>query len=187
MGQCKAQTSRTLPGVVRDQSIPEASRTCTATKEQPPSYAKLRGLDLLKSCARYYENRVGVATATVRPSHLLRATSNQPAIPPSRHAKWSIGTLAVMCSCLLILPGLGVATIMSERLLSEPAEGITLTVNGASGAAAQLPAPAITASVILKSAVAEQTPSNEQTDIIVHKVKTQPITGEAFSPDQSIR
>ena len=36
MGQCNAQTDRTLPGVVPDQSTARLSKTCTTTKEEPP-------------------------------------------------------------------------------------------------------------------------------------------------------
>jgi hypothetical protein len=63
MGQCNAQTNRTL---VSDQSTARLPRTYTTTKEEPPSHPTLRGLDLIKSCAKYYENGVGVATPTVR-------------------------------------------------------------------------------------------------------------------------
>jgi hypothetical protein len=170
MGQCNASTAR-------------LSRICTTTTKEPPADPKLRGLDLLKSCAKYYENALGVATPTVRPSRPLGATSKEPA---SRHSKWSISTLAVTFSFLLLLPSLGIAT-MWGNFVSEPGKEPKLTVDGASAAAAQLPAPAITAALDLKLAVAGQRPSNEQPDIIVHKVKTQPITGETFSPDRNIR
>jgi hypothetical protein len=186
MRQCNAQTNRTLSGVVPDQSSARLSRTCTTTKEEPPSSPTLRGLDLIKSCAKFYENGVGVATPTVRVSHPLGATLNQPAITQvsaPRHSKRSISTVAVTCLFLLLLPSLGVATIMWGRFVSEHAKEPELTVCDTSVAAAQLPAPAITALLDLKSAAAAQTPSNSQTDIVVHKVKTQPITGEALGPD----
>ena len=189
MGQCNAQRNRTLSGVVPDDSTARLSRTCSTTKEEPPSYPKLRGLDLIKSCAKFYENGVGVATPTVRPSHPLGATLNQPAItqvPPSRHSKRSV-TVAVTCLFLLLVPSLGAATIMWGDFVSGPAKEPRLKVNGASAAVAQLPAPAITTALNLKWPTAAQTPSNEPTDIIVHKVKTQPITGEALSPNPNIR
>jgi hypothetical protein len=187
MGQCNAQTSSALSGIVSDQSTAPSSKIYPTTKEEPPS--KLRGLDLLKSCAKFYENDVGVATLTVRLSHSLDATLNQPAIAQvsrSRHSKRSV-TVAVTCLFLLLVPSLGAATIMWGDFVSEPAQEPGLTVGNSSAAAAQLPAPAIAALLDLKSAAPTQTPSNDQPDIIIHKVKTQPITGEALSADPDIR
>jgi hypothetical protein len=189
MGQCNAQTNRTLSGVVSDESTARLPRTCTTTKEEQPSHPPLRGLDLLKSCAKFYENDVGVATLTVRLSHSLDATLNQPAIAQvsrSHHSKRSMSTVAVTCLFLLLVPSLGVATIIWGGFVSEPAQEPGLTVGNSSGAAAQLPAPVIMASLDLKSAAA-QTPSNNQPDIIIHKVKTQPITGEDLGPDPDTR
>jgi hypothetical protein len=71
--------------------------------------------------------------------------------------------------------------------VSEPAQEPGLTVGISSAAAAQLPAPAITALLDLNSAAPTQTPSNNQSDIIIHKVKTQPITVDAeegLDPDR---
>lgn len=189
MGQGNTQTNRTMSGVVPDQSTARLPRTCTTTKQEQPSYPKLRGLDLIKSCAKFYENGVGVGTATGRLSYHLAATLNQPAItqvPSSRHSKLSIGTVAVSLF-LSLLPILGVATIMWGRFVSELAKELALTVGSASATAAQLPAPAIRASLNLKSVAAAQTTSNESSDIIVHKVKTELITGEALRPDPNIR
>jgi len=186
MGQCNAQTNRTL---VSDQSTARLPRTYTTTKEEPPSHPTLRGLDLIKSCAKYYENGVGVATPTVRLSHPLGATLNHRAITqvsPSRHSKRSI-SVGVIGLLLLLLPSLGVATVIRGDFVSGPTKEPRLNVNGASAAVAQLPAPAITTALNLKWPTAAQTPSNEPTDIIVHKVKTQPITGEALSPNPNIR
>jgi hypothetical protein len=181
MGQCNAQTNRTLPSAVSDKSTARLSKPCTTTKEHPPSHITLRGLDLLKSCAKFYENDLGLATPTVR--HSLDAAFNQPAIAQvsrSHHSKRSISTVAVTCLFLLV----GVATIMWGGFVSEPAQEPGLTVGISSAAAAQLPAPAITALLDLKSAVPAQTPSNEQSDIIIHKVKTQPISVDSEeSPD----
>ena len=76
MDQCNAQTNRTLPSAVSDKGTARLSKPCTTTKEHPPSHTTLRGLDLLKSCAKFYENDLGVATPTVRQS--LDAAFNQP-------------------------------------------------------------------------------------------------------------
>ena len=182
MGQGNAQTNRTMSGVVSDQSTARLPRTCTTTKQKQPSYPKLRGLDLIKSCAKFYENGVGVGTPTGRPSYQPAITQ----VPSSRHSKLSIGTVAVSLF-LSLLPILGVATIMGGRFVSEPAKELALTVGGASATAVQLPVPAIRASLNLKSVAAAQTTSNESSDIIVHKVKTELITGEALRPDPNIR
>jgi hypothetical protein len=194
MGHGNAQTNRTLSGVVPDQSTARLTRTCTTTKKEPPSHPTLRGLDLIKSCAKFYGNGVGTATPTVRLSHHLDATLNQPAITQvslSRHSKRNISTVAVTCLFLLLLPILGAATIMWWGFVGEQAKEPGLTVGNTSAAAAQLPAPAIMALLNLKSApairalpnletaTAAQTTSNNQTDIIIHKVKTQPITVDA--------
>jgi hypothetical protein len=190
MDQCNAQTNHTLSGVVPDQGTVRLSRTCTTTKKEPQPYPKLRGLDLIKSCAKFYENGVGVATPIVQPSHPLAATLNQPAITQvsrSRHSKRTISTVAVMGLFLLLLPSLGVATVMWGSFVGEPGKEPGITVDDVSAAGAQLPAPAITAALNLKSAPAARTPSNEPSDIIVHKVKTQSITGEALNPDPNIR
>jgi len=162
MGHCNA-TNRTLPRVASDESTARLSRTCTKTEEEPPP--TLRGLDLLRSCAKFYENDLGVATPTVS---------------RSRHSKRRISTvITVTCLFLLLLSSLGVTTIMWGGFVSEPAEKPGLTVGISSAAAAQLPAPAITALLDLNSAAPTQTPSNNQSDIIIHKVKTQPITVDA--------
>ena len=181
MDQCNAQTNRTLSSAVSDKSTARLSKPCTTTKEHPPSHTTLRGLDLLKSCAKFYENDLGVATPTVRQS--LDAAFNQPAISQvsrSRHSKRGISTVAVTCLFLLLLASVGVATIMWGGFVIEPAQEPGLTVGISSAAAAQLPAPAITALLDLNSAApTTQTPSNNQSDIIIHKVKTQPITVDA--------
>ena len=180
MDQSNAQTNRTLPSAVSDKSTARLSKPRTTTKEPPPSHTTLRGLDLLKSCAKFYENDLGVATPTVHQS--LDAAFNQPAISQvsrSRHSKRGISTVAVTCLFLLLLASVGVATIMWGGFVIEPAQEPGLTVGISSAAAAQLPAPAITALLDLTSAAPTQTPSNNQSDIIIHKVKTQPITVDA--------
>src|SRR5262249_2346583 len=143
MDQCNAQTNRTLPSAVSDKSTARLSKPCTTTKEHPPSHITLRGLDLLTPGAKFYENDLGLAPPTVR--HSLDATLNQPAIAqvsPSRHSKRSISTVAITCLFLLLVPSLGVATIMWGGSVSEPAQEPGLTVGNSSAAAAQLPAPA---------------------------------------------
>ena len=62
-----------------------------------------------------------------------------------------------------------------------------LYVGDASARAAQLPAPAITASLNIEPAEPAQSPFNSEPDIIVHKVKTETITGDALGPERDVR
>jgi hypothetical protein len=62
-----------------------------------------------------------------------------------------------------------------------------LYVGDASARAAQLPARAITASLNIEPADPAQTPFNSEPDIIVHKVKTETITGDALGPERDVR
>ena len=82
----------------------------------------------------------------------------------------------------------GIAALMWWGFVGEQAKEPGLTVGNTSASAAQLPAPTISSLLNLKSApairalpnletaTAPKTTSNNQTDIIIHKVKTQPIT-----------
>jgi len=169
MAQCNASTAR-LPII------------STTTPKEPPLSPTLRGLDLLKSCAKFYENSAGVATPTVRPFHPLGRVSKQ---STPKHSKWSVGTLALTFPFLLLLPSFGIA-MMWRDFVREPDHKPSLTVATATAVASQ-PAPGIATTLDLKSKVTAQTPSNEQPDIIVHKVKTQPIAAETFSPDPNTR
>jgi hypothetical protein len=169
MAQCNASTAR-------------LSINCKTTTKEPPLGPKLRGLDLLKSCAKFYENAAGVATPTVRPWRPSGRKSNQPA---SRQSKWSVATLALTFSFLLLVPSFGIAMMWGD-FVREPDKKPSLTVNSATAVASQS-APGIATTLDLKSSVAAQTPSNEQPDIIVHKVKTEPIAAETFSPSPNVR
>ena len=178
MGQCNAQTSSALSGMVSDQSTAPLSRIYTTPKEEPPSYSNLRGLDLIKSCAKYYDNGAGVAIPTLRISNSLGAPLKQSAItepPAPRQFKGSISTVALMCSFLLLL-------LLMLWAAEEP-----LYVGDATARAAQLPARAITASLNIEPADPAQTPFNSEPDIIVHKVKTETITGDALGPERDVR
>lgn len=158
--------------------IAQSSKPLRKAIAEPPSDPELRGLDLLKSCAKFYENAVGVATQTVRPVRPSGRLSKQPA---SRQSKWSIGILALTFSFLLLLPSFGIATMWGD-FVRGPDKKLSLTVATATAVASQ-PAPGIATTLDLKSTVAAQTSSNEEPDIIVHKVKTEPIAAETFSPD----
>src|SRR4029078_4677598 len=79
-----------------------------------------RGLELIRSCAKFYGNGVGLAQSTVQLSH---PTLNQPATRqrwPSRSS--GITTIAVVCFFFLVLPGLALATIVYWRATTGDAE-----------------------------------------------------------------
>ena len=67
--------------------------------------------------------------------------------------------------------------------LSETAGEPAHYVGDASARAAQLPATAITASLVIESANPAQTPFNSDPDIIVHKVKTETM----LVPERDVR
>src|SRR6185437_1260608 len=138
-----------------------------------------RGLELIKSCAKFYANGVGTAKPTLQLSHSAGAALNQPATRqafPSRVSKPSISTIAVMCSFLLILPSLALAAIMWWGATTSGAAGGPEAVAGdASAISTQSANPRN-----LTAAAAEQTVSNAGSEIIIHKVKTQPIDGSAL-------
>jgi hypothetical protein len=169
MAQCNASTAPSI--------------NCKTTTKESPLGPKLRGLDLLKSCAKFYENAAGVATPTVRPWRPSSRISKQPA---SRQSKRSIGTLGLTFSFLLLLPSLAIVMMWGD-FVREPDKKPGLSVHSATAVALQSPAPAIAITLELTSTVAAQTPSNDQPDIIVHKVKTEPIAPESFSPDPNMR
>src|SRR5512143_2545726 len=118
MGQCNAQTNDNASGVVTtliiDQSTARLTETCAITKKEPASQTTPRGLELIKSCAKFYANGVGERNPRPQLSERVGATLNQPATQasPSRRSKAGIRNFAVMCSFLLILPSLSLATIV---------------------------------------------------------------------------
>ena len=178
MRQCNAQTNARPSGVVPvrgDQSTAQVSAT---TKQEPLAQPTARGLELIKSCAKFYANGVGTAKPTLQLSHSAGAALNQPATRqafPSRVSKPSISTVAVMCSFLLILPSLALAAIMWWGATSGAAGGPEAVAGDASAISTQSANPRN-----LAAAATEQTVSNAGSEIIIHKVKTQPIDGSAL-------
>lgn len=178
MRQCNAQTNARPSGVVPvrgDQSTAQVSAT---TKKEPFAQPTARGLELIKSCAKFYANGVGMAKPTLQLSHSAGAALNQPATRqafPSRVSKPSISTVAVMCSFLLILPSLALAAIMWWGATSGAAGGPEAVAGDASAISTQSANPRN-----LAAAATEQTVSNAGSEIIIHKVKTQPIDGSAL-------
>jgi hypothetical protein len=139
-----------------------------------------RGLELIKSCAKFYANGVGMAKPTVQLSHRAGAALNRPATgqtSDSFAAKPSISTVAIMCS--LILPSLALAGIVWAAAIGGAGGS---EVAGDAGVKATNPA--ITAPRNRQGAAAAQTFSNAESDIIIHKVKTVPIDGTWEGPDR---
>jgi hypothetical protein len=126
-----------------------------------------RGLELIKSSARLFENGAGVIKPTVRISCPVRdASKNPPAenvLPRARHL--SVRAIAVFCALFLVLPSLALATIVwcGTRIESQMSVG-------ARSFAARL-----ASSVVTNPNDPGQTASNAKSDIIIHKVKTERI------------
>jgi hypothetical protein len=176
MGQCNAQTNVSPSGVAPElvrQSTAQSPGPCVAAKKELRLQTTPRGLELIKSCAKFYANGVGMAKPTVQLSHRAGAALNRPAtrhMSASFAAKPSISTVAVMCS--LILPSLALAAI-----------ALAVAIGGAGGpevagdAGVKATNPAITAWRNRQAAAAAETFSNAESDIIIHTVKTVPIEG----------
>jgi hypothetical protein len=171
MGQCNAKTD-------------SPSGT---TKKETPLQSTLRGLELIKSCARFYENGVGVAKPTVQLSYPLGAALNQHRTRQtfsSRLSRARISTVAVICLFFLVLPSLALAMIVWSATKNGSAKGMEVAADNASAVSAQA-SPAITPLRNLPAAGAAKTASNAQSGIIIRRVKTQPIVGDALGgPNQ---
>jgi hypothetical protein len=153
-------------------------RANSITRKEPPLQPMPRGLELINSCAKFYANGAGVVTQRVQIAHLRGAVLDE---PPTRQtsssgpSKASIGTVAVMCSVLLVLPSLALATIVWWAATSRFARGLEV----ATGTGRALTVQSGSAAVAPQPPAAAQTASNDRSGIIIHKVKTQPITVDA--------
>jgi hypothetical protein len=188
MGQCNAQTDARPSGVVPTRVGQSTAQVPTTTKNQPLLQPTVRGLELIKSCAQFYANGVGVAKPAIQLSYPVSAGLNQPATKqtfPSRISKPSISTVAVMCSFFLVLPSLALAAIMWWGAISGAAGGPEVVAGDASAISTQSANPGIPLPRSPKAVAAAQTVSNVQSDIIIRKVKTQPIHGVDLGPTGS--
>jgi hypothetical protein len=153
-------------------------RANSITRKEPPLQPMPRGLELINSCAKFYANGAGMVTQRVPIAHLRGAVLDE---PPTRQtsssgpSKASIGTVAVMCSVLLVLPSLALATIAWWAATSGFARGLEV----ATGTGRALTVQSGSAAVAPQPPAAAQTASNDRSGIIIHKVKTQPITVDA--------
>ena len=135
MGQCNAQTNARPSGVVPRRVDQSTAQVPITTKKEPLLQPTARGLELIKSCAKFYANGVGVAKPTIQLSHPVGAALNQPATRqtfPSQVSKPSISTVAVMCSFFLVLPSLALAAIMWWGATSGAAGGPEVAAGDAS-------------------------------------------------------
>ena len=136
-----------------------------------------RGLELIKSSAKFYANGAGTAKPTVQLSYLVHSASNNPAAERTSPAgKLSVRAIATFCLLLLVLPGLALAAIVwcGTRIVDSGAPEIV--AGRASPSSARL-----ASSVVTGPNDAAQTVSNAQSDIIIHKVKTERINGGAWA------
>lgn len=183
MRQCNAQTNARPSGVVPVRGDQGTARSSITTETEPLVQPTARGLELIKSCAKFYANGVGTATPTLQLSRSVSTALNQRATAqtfPSQVSKARISTVAVMCSFLLILPSLALAAIMWWGATSGVAGGPEVAAGDASAISTQAANPGIAPPRNLAAAAEAQTVSNAQSDIIIHKVKTQAIDGGAL-------
>jgi hypothetical protein len=163
MGECSAQTKVSPSG----------------TTAQNELQTTLRGLELIKSCAKLYANGAGMVKPTVKLSHRSDDALNGPATrqtSPSLVAKPSISTAAVLSP--FILASLALAAIVWAAATG--AAGAPKAASGDASAASVKAASPITAPLNREAAAASQTFATAKSDIIIHKVKTQPIHGAAW-------
>ena len=124
-----------------------------------------RGLELIKSCAKFYVNGVA-AKPTVQLSHPTGPALNPSARSPSGVAKVSISTVAAIF-LFLVLPSLALAAIVWW--------GATAPAREAAGYSSAPPTQAARPPRSLQETTGAQAVSTARSDIIIRKVKTQPI------------
>lgn len=160
MLQCNGEISARQSGVVPG----GGDHRDTPISETP------RGLELIKSCAKFYANGGAAAKPTVQLSHPAGPELNCSATSPSGVATVSISTIAASCFFFLVLLSLPLATIVWWGVTAPTAKGRE------AGYASTLSAQAASHETTEGQAV-----PRAQLDIVVHKVKTQPIAARAWS------
>jgi hypothetical protein len=165
MGQCNVEISGCQLGLVASVSAHSAPRV-----SEPP-----RGLELIKSCARFYANGAGVAKTRVQLSQPKAPVLIRPATPPSGATKVSISSLAVLSLLFVALPSLALATIVWWGTTAPVATGGV--VGHASALSAQTASQGVRRPHGLQEAIGVR---SAQPDIVIHKVRTQPITAGAW-------
>ncbi len=85
MRQCNAQTNARPSGVAPARVDQSTAQVPITTKKEPLLQPTARGLELIKSCAKFYANGVGVAKPTIQLSHpvgaALKSTRGQTDVP----------------------------------------------------------------------------------------------------------
>jgi hypothetical protein len=142
----------------------------------PPLQAP-RGLELIKSSAMLYANGAGAAKPTIPLSSPVRTAWNNPDTERTSPAgQWSVRAVVTLCLFLFVLPGVALAAVVwiGTRIAdNRPPE---LVVTGARSLSAQ-----VASSVVLAPNDTAQSVSNVQSDIIIHKVKTEHIDGGGWA------
>jgi hypothetical protein len=173
MGQCNVEISAHRSGVA-----PRVGEHSDTQISRSP-----RGLELIKSCAKFYANGVA-AKPTVQLSHATGLALSQPATSPSCVAKVSISTIAALCLFLLVLPSLALAAIVWLGGTAPAAKGPEEAAGYASASLAQTASQGLIPPRSLQEATGVQAVSNARSDIVIRKVKTQPIAaGTGEGPD----
>ena len=142
MDQCNVEIG------ARQSAVPGGSDRSAA-----PICGTPRGLELIKSCAKFYANGVALAKPTVQLSYPTDSTLNQPATAPS--GKVSLNFVAAISLFSVVLPSLALTAILWWGVAA-PADDRKDAAREASALSAQ---------------AASQ---GAQSNIVIHKVKTQP-------------
>jgi hypothetical protein len=183
MGQCNAQSVDRSSGVatVVGQSATRFSSASSIKKKEPPVQQTPRGLELMQSCARFYTNGVGVANRAIQLSHPQTAALKQGATrqTSSSRSKVDTNTLAAVCSFLLVVLSVALATIVWWAASTGAAGEPELAASDSSALPAQTAIQAISPPKKMPAGAA-QTVSSTQSDILIRKVKTQRITSDAW-------
>jgi hypothetical protein len=145
-----------------------------------------RGLALIKSCAKFYANGIEVPKSANRSSPWVPALHlHLGAHRLSRRA--NIGRIVAACVFSLVLPSLVLAGIVWWGITTRPAAGTNATLRaGAEPSQSARSLPVITARSLHAAegaaTLANVKPSLAE-DIIVHRVKTEPVPGVWEQPD----
>lgn len=162
MGQCNVEIGARQSGVVPS----VGDHTATQISRTP------RGLELIKSCAKFYANGVA-AKPTVLSCPMGPALSQTPTSSSRRYR--SVSTVAAVSLFFLVLPSLALAAIVWWGATA-PARGLE---EAAGYASAPPPAQAASGELrqprSLQETTGAQAVSTARSDIIIRKVKTQPI------------
>jgi hypothetical protein len=132
-----------------------------------------RGLELIECYAKFYANGVVAAKPTVQSPHPTGPALGQSTMVPSVVTKVRISTVAAICFFFLVLPSMALAAIVWWGGTA-PAKGLE-AAGYASASPTQTASQSLRPLRNLQEATGLPAVSNAQSDIVIHKVKTQPI------------